>query len=79
MSKDLGNKRHKVWLEEVLRDVGDTGVEEVKDTESGLVITFDPTLMSLSQTNEMVMLAKRDELFRDYYVDTKENRVILNY
>lgn len=79
MSKDLGNKRHKVWLEEVLTDVGVTGIEEVTDTDSGLVITFEPTLMSISQTNEMLMLAERDELFRDYYVDTKENKVFLNY
>ena len=79
MSKDLGNKRHKVWLEEVLTDVGVTGIEEVTDSDSGLVITFDPTSMSISQANEMLMLAERDELFRDYYVDTKENKVFLNY
>ena len=79
MSKDLGNKRHKVWLEEVLTDVGVTGIEEVTGSDTGLVITFDPTSMSISQTNEMLMLAERDELFRDYYVDTKENKVFLNY
>lgn len=73
------NKRQKVWLEDVLTDVGVTGIEEVTDTDSGLVITFEPTLMSISQTNEMLMLAERDELFRDYYVDTKENKVFLNY
>ena len=73
------NKRQKVWLEDVLTDVGVTGIEEVTDTDSGLVITFEPTLMSISQTNEVLMLAERDELFRDYYVDTKENKVFLNY
>lgn len=79
MSKELDNKRQKVWLEEVLTDVGVTGIEGIEGSDTGLEVVFEPSLMDVRQTNEMMSLAERDELFTDYYVDTKENKVYFNY
>lgn len=80
MVKDVnGNKRQKVWLEEVMETVDVTGLSEVNETDKGLELAYDPEVFTLSQGNEMIALAERDEIFGDYYIDVEANKVCFHY